>query len=47
MDIASMLHPPGWTILQTIGTGAVLTIGYALGKLAIDVVSSVAAKARK
>ncbi len=46
-EFFAMLHPPGWSIWQTIGTGAVLTIGYAIGKMVIDLVMSVAARARK
>lgn len=46
-DLLSILHPPGWTIWQTIGTGAMLTIGYAVGKLIMDVVGNVISRARK
>lgn len=46
-DFLAMLHPPGWSIWQTIGTGAVLTIGYAVGKAVIDGFFTVLAKARK
>lgn len=41
------LHPPGWTIWQTIGTGATLTVGYALGQMAISFVGDVISRARK
>lgn len=46
-EFIGMLHPPGWSIWQTIGTGATLTVGYALGKLVLDVLGNLIAKARK
>lgn len=42
-----MLHPPGWTIWQTIGTGAMLTIGYAAGQMALSVAGDVISRVRK
>lgn len=50
-DVLAMLHPPSWTIWQTIGTGATLTLGHILGKIVINALinlgGSVAAQARK
>lgn len=37
-ELLAMLHPPGWTIWQTIGTGAMLTVGYAIGTFVVSVV---------
>ena len=44
MDILAMLHPPGWSIAQTIGTGAMLTIGYALGTFLVSVIRGALAR---
>lgn len=46
-ELLAALHPPGWTIWQIIGTGAVLTIGYALGKMVMDLAANLVARARK
>lgn len=46
-DVLAMLHPPGWTLWQTIGTGVSLTIGHVIGKFVIDALSNIAARARK
>ncbi len=35
-EFLSILHPPSWTILQTIGTGATLTLGHIIGKMAFN-----------
>ena len=35
--LLNILHPPGWTILQTIGTGAMLTIGWAAGTFIVSI----------
>lgn len=43
----AMLHPPGWSIWQTIGTGATLTIGYAAGQMTMSFVGDVISRARK
>lgn len=35
-EFLAALHPPSWTIWQTIGTGATLTLGHILGKIVIN-----------
>lgn len=36
-DLLAILHPPGWSILQTIGTGAMMTVGWAIGSFLVSV----------
>lgn len=43
-DLLAILHPPGWTIAQTIGTGAMLTIGWAVGSFVVSALRGILAR---
>lgn len=39
--------PPGWSVWQTLGAGAVLTFGSIIGRTLIDALAGAVSRARK